>query len=262
MTFPEARSVSKTNALHVRRAAWSASRWAIYWRGVWFLFDTGISRVFQAGDYSDTDLLATDWTTVPEPLVSCPVVPGSPGGGAPPSSGFPGLIGGTSGASPGGGPGGSGGGGSGAYGPTPPPPADAKGLTVTFSGLKSLQTMSGPPAAIDPSDIDQLNGPWPLTRFGFGTWVGYKTAVIYGSQPGGDNLQMQWKVVVTATDYGDSSQAPYHWTVTLFWLNIFGGHASAGGFSNASPVLLGTPINNDETAGVNFVGDGTASIGN
>lgn len=261
MTFYQARAVSRKNFLHVRRSSWAHTRWFIIWRGVWFVFDTGVFRVVTAADYSRDDLSATDWTTVPAPLASCPIVPatpsdpGSPGGG-PPILGFPGF--------PPPPPDGGGGGGGGSSGGSPLPPPDTRGMSVTFSGLTFTNPTTGD-RLID--DISALNDdPIDLTRSGYGRWIGSRSAGMWAPDPGDFNIPMIWKVEVTAPTYGDLNTKPYRWHVLLSWLNntysIFvGGFVTTGGTEQPA----GSPINNlyhssDYSAGV--VADGTATVSN
>lgn len=90
MTFQQARAISQTNNLHIRRTSWDADKWFMLWRGTWFVFGTGILQPVRATDYTSADLLAADWTTVPAPLAFCPITPGEPSGGSDPKPGrFP-----------------------------------------------------------------------------------------------------------------------------------------------------------------------------
>jgi hypothetical protein len=262
MTFFEARSVSKVNFMHVRRESWPVDRWFIVWRGVWFKFDTGgLLRVVQASDYDRGDLLATDWTTVPEPLGSCPVVPpsgphdpGSPGP-VPPGPGFPGFP-----ADPGV-PGGGG------YipvtpGPVPPPP-DRRGMSVTFAGL---QMNSGPSGARIIDDTSALNGqPIKLFRFSNGVWKGHIQAGIYA--PDGDQRPINWEVQVQSFVYGDPVFGPpWPWAVSLYWPTggtFVGGFLTTGGTEQPP----GAPINNFYDSGsygssTGIVYSGTATVNN
>ncbi|MDR3405604.1 MAG: hypothetical protein P4L99_24120 [Chthoniobacter sp.] len=92
MNFFDARSISATNQLHIRREAWASDKWFIIWRGLWFAYNAGVRTPVLATHYTADDLRATDWTTVPAALAACPITPTEPLGGSPPvpgSSGFP-----------------------------------------------------------------------------------------------------------------------------------------------------------------------------
>jgi len=264
MTFYQARAVSRTNFLHVRRVSWPQTRWFIVWRGVWFVFDAGIvggSRVVTAADYSKDDLAANDWTTVPAPLMSCPIIaptPGDPGspGGVPPGPTFPGfppIVGGD---------GGGGGGGAGGIDDPPLPPPNTRGMSVTFNGLTFTNPPTGPRLIDDISGLN--NDPFDLTRSAPGTWVGYRSAGMWAPDPDGFNIPMVWKVIVVAPTYGDVNTKPYPWNVTLVWLNNTMG-IFVGGFLTTlgTGQPAGNPINNayhlaDHGHGV--VADGTATV--
>ena len=109
MTWNQINHIATENRLHVRRESWPAEKWfykadppALY-GALWFVFITNGTekerngtQVVRCTDYNAEDLLATDWTTVPAALTSCPVVPPAPGdpgspGGRPPGPGDPGF---------------------------------------------------------------------------------------------------------------------------------------------------------------------------
>ena len=163
MTFNQARAISKTAKLHIRRAAWTADKWFMVWRGHWFVFPSGQPRTVQATDYDTDDLLATDWTTMPAALAACPIDPtiGSTGGGAPtpgeggfPDDPTPPLLGGP-GIPPGGGPSTT----------IIPPPAPGTGVSVTFAGI--VQS-TGLHTSVNPN----LARTVALKATGSNTWTG------------------------------------------------------------------------------------------
>jgi len=167
MTFFEARALG----MHVRRSSWSdPNQWFIIWRGVWWYFTTGVMRPVIATDYTSAELLASDWTTVPQALAACAIDPtiGSTGG----TSDFgtlAGVIGGSNGTGNansvvGSNYGGGGGLGSGG-GPQQLPPAPSSDVSVTFNGI----TQSAPSMAYT-SGIN-VNGTWTLAKSGLNYWT-------------------------------------------------------------------------------------------
>ena len=105
MTFLEAKDYTK-DRLHFRRENWPEHQWLMYWRGCCWFFQGEEQHVVRNYEYGVADLMATDWTTMPAALTSCPIDPttGSTGGkppivirpGTPP---YPGPGGGTTGPS-------------------------------------------------------------------------------------------------------------------------------------------------------------------
>lgn len=262
MTLSQATAISRTG-FHVRRESWAADKWFIIWRGVWFCFAGEILRVVEATDYDKDDLQATDWTTMPAPLVSCPVIPPDPGnpsdpgspGGSPPGPAFPGFPPDLPPSSPYGPPPGGGGGGSG--GGIPSPSSDQHGLTVTFDGLVDTNPHDGP-KVIDGCS-DGLNGaPFFLSRIGLTSWTAVKSAGIYGPDEGGEKLPITWRVDVTCPTFGDPNIPNPNFLVSLYWRNSRFG-ISLGGFTTIDGGPVGSPITN-LYGDTEHVSGGTATV--
>jgi hypothetical protein len=260
VTFYQSRAISKTG-LHVRRAAWSADKWLMIWRGTWFCFASGNpAHPVRATDYSTADLLATDWTTMPAALAACPIdptigstggasaVPGSPG--SPGSPGFPDdatpLIVSLPGSGAPSGPG----------APTVlPPPAPGSGYVVVFSGITFKPWPGGPPNAV----YENVNGTYPLVASGVNHWT---AAFPSGHDDGGPFI---WVADVTRNFGGwdDSNPLSKAFSVTLKANNDdfkiafdMYGHAIGNG-----PQPLGMAIENARDTGDTGYGyGGTATI--
>lgn len=205
MTFAQARAISKINKLHIRRASWAEDKWFMIWRGTWFCFTSGLVHPVHATDYIPDDLRATDWTTVPAPLASCPSTPSEPVGGNPPVPGTPGwpdipdlppFFPGSPG-------------GSGSPSITLPPPDDGTSIRVRFNGITDTQT----PTEEDPAvyfDGDKLNNTWSLEAAGPGHWKKSAFPVGYYRHPDVDEkLKIFWNIEVTKTADGLFSVALY-----------------------------------------------------
>lgn len=79
MNFVEARAYARSG-LHIRRLLWPVHQWISYVRGVWWFQDGTERRVVETTAYSEADLRALDWTSIPAALRECQVP--APGGGS------------------------------------------------------------------------------------------------------------------------------------------------------------------------------------
>ncbi len=238
MTFAQARAISKTNKLHVRRASWTNDKWFMLWRGTWFVFGTGLLKPVHATDYTTADLLATDWTTVPAPLVSCPVTPGEPLGGGPPMPGTPGWPGGEPDVPPffPGSPGGSG---SPSITLPPPDPGTDQPIHVVF--IEMDYPFSIPPGHYSQGDIMKEGG-WLAESVGAKHW---KAEFLTGNIFSGDTIvgDINWIL--------DVVRGPSGFTISLTT------DSGAGGFSGG-PVLRNQEATNTFTGGE--INGGTAKV--
>src|SRR5438477_395747 len=89
MTFLQAQTIAKQANLAVRRETWPSDKWFTFQRALFGVFPSDGRQPVRCTDYNVDDLQATDWTTVPAALVSCPVDPPTPGGGPPSPGGGP-----------------------------------------------------------------------------------------------------------------------------------------------------------------------------
>ncbi|MEI9895227.1 MAG: hypothetical protein WDN28_15385 [Chthoniobacter sp.] len=179
MNFYDARAIALATKLHIRRESWPADKW------MWVL-NTVVSYIFTAEvgyagtqlvrctDFGRAEFEAQDWTTMPAPLMSCPITPTSPLGGGPPIPGSPGFPGAPSGGGYGGGSagggsggGGSGGGGGGGGGGSLPPPDPGTSLSVTFAGLTAADFTG---TLIKDLHTGDLDGTYALAPAGGLTW--------------------------------------------------------------------------------------------
>lgn len=241
MTFRQAREVARTG-LHIRRPEWD-DKWLAIVRGTWWCQSSTFTRPVRATDYTEFDLRAGDWTTIPLPLAACPIDPaiGSTGGGS-----FPPLSGPGSGGSGSAGGGTSGGGPSGA--PTAPddgpvlPAPDDPGVSVRFSGL-IIDNGSGR-ILTEPT----VNTTRKCRPAGVGSW---ETSYTSG--------RVEY--------YGPTRPEPWQWTVSivkggggLFEVTMTGDWNLGGGFQTATPRARGVAISNTLPSGTYPVGGGTATV--
>lgn len=250
MTFFEARAISQTNLLHIRRSSWTADKWFMPWRGTWFVFATGLSAPIpvRALDYSADDLNATDWTTVPAPLTSCPITPTEPTGGGPPTPGYPGFPTGTPpGFPPTPGGGGGGGGSPSGSGPSLPPADPGTSIRVLISGLTHGN---------DPDntcrEIDDLDDTYTLESTGPGTWQKqFPHGEFFPIGSSTPDHGFEWTINVTSDDDGTGR--------LLYAVNMFSvalpppGANATGGFTPINPAYRKAPMNNLLTASYGFV---------
>lgn len=241
MTFNEARILSRPG-LHIRREGWE-DKWFIVWRGVWWCLGAAYARPVLATDYTASDLLARDWTTMPAPLAACPIGGGSTGGDVTPPFG-----------APAGAPGGledEGGG----LSLVPRPPAEAEptpiivlpvddpGISVRFSGMTSDadSRIIVPPKMVRPHCTIKVppagRGQWSLA-FTSGTyWNGFP----WGIEPRHDD-PWSWNLEIGRDGAG------------LFTVSLNSTTApSSGGFMNG----VGTSGYARGIAAPNGVSDGT-----
>lgn len=259
MTFAQARAISKTNKLHVRRSTWATDKWFMLWRGTWFVFGAGLLQPVRATDYSAADLLANDWTTVPAALAACPITPTEPTGGGDPSPGTPGFpddptVFPTPPGSPGVG------GSSSSSLPTPDPGAHRKTLTVTFAGIHHDGDI--PDGYFDIEDSD-LNGPFTLSPAGAGRWHKIFRKGFF-SEDGGHTPDHWFKWTILVTNRGPQ-HAPDD-TRDYFEVRFYsegvpaGTFALPGGFSEQDIGPAGEPIDNITYHAGDFFYGGTATI--
>jgi hypothetical protein len=211
MTFLQAARICVATKLHIRRESWPADKW-IWKHGntpygpTWYIFrlsgtekERNGTQVTRGGDVVEEDYRADDWTTMPAPLVSCPVTPGIPIGGGPPVPGTPGW---PSVPDPGfpSFPGSPGGGGDPSI--TLPPPDPGTSLSVTFSGITDTQTATDDDPAVY-FDGDKLNRRWTLEFVGPGHWKKSAVEVGYFKHPHvEERLKIFWNIEVTKTAGG------------------------------------------------------------
>lgn len=203
MTFQQARAISKTNKLHIRRTSWDMDKWFMLWRGTWFVFSTGLLQPVRATDYTRDDLLATDWTTVPAPLAACPITSTEPGGGSAPTPGsgafpydptqFPtppgnAPVSGSSSVSL----------------PTPEPGIKPAGLRVRFNGINQTEDSRRTVKEVLP-----LDGLYSLEPSGVGVWTTSfpKGYVIVGLDDHHDEII--WTITATISGRGDDDEPFY-----------------------------------------------------
>lgn len=198
MTIQQAAAISKANNLPIRRASWPADKWFWVWLGGhWFSYPSGKPHTALATDYTSADLQATDWTTVPAPLASCPITPSEPIGGGPPvpgSPGWPDVPDPDFPTSPGVPSGGGGG------GPSLPTPDSGTSLRVKFEGITDTQVPSEDNPAVYFKG-EKLNDTWTLDSAGPGHWKKDAFEIGYFKHPNVDEqLKIFWDIYVTKTD--------------------------------------------------------------
>jgi hypothetical protein len=183
MTLLQATTIAVANRLHIRRESWPSDKWIwkhgnTHYGPTWIVFRlSGTERErngtmpIRATDFDAEDLRADDWTTMPAPLMSCPVTPSIPIGGGPPLPGTPGWPEVPDPGFPSF-PGSPGGGGDPSI--TLPKPDPGTALSVTFAGIGTVDfaALAGAGTAHWELHGSDLDGTRVCAPSGTGVWVG------------------------------------------------------------------------------------------